>query len=106
VKAPKCRLCSGLHWNNEPHVFATNTKSATNVATNNATNGERVANAGSDARGVPAVRPEAVGVGQGPPGVVGADVPDGGLRTANRRSRDAYNAYQREYMRKRRAKEV
>jgi hypothetical protein len=24
MKAPKCRLCKHEHWNNEPHVFATN----------------------------------------------------------------------------------
>jgi hypothetical protein len=79
-------------------VFATNTKSATNNATN----------AGRD-EGLRQAA-VAVSVGDVQAGVVDAGSAVSGLgvlpgvKTANRRSRDAYNAYQREYMRKRRAK--
>jgi hypothetical protein len=92
VKPPKCRLCSGLHWNNETHVFATNTKSATNVATNNATNGPA-----GVSEGLGRVRPGNAGNVDGQQGAVGGGSP-AALKTPNRRDREAYNAYQREYM--------
>jgi hypothetical protein len=96
MKAPKCRLCSGLHWNNEPHVFATNTatntKSATNVATNNATNGSA-----GVSEGLGCVRPGNAGNVDGQQGAVGGGSP-AALKSSNRRAREAYNAYQREYM--------
>ena len=111
MKPPKCRLCDHEHWLNQPHVFATNTETATNGATNNATNEEgngatnisvaceEVVKADDEKSGVSEVTSGA-GEGSGSirpgVGVVG--------RTGNRRSREAYNAYQRDYMRKKRAK--
>ncbi len=75
------------------HVFATNKESATN----NATNARADEAAPEDVS-----RKVAVAV----PGLVGErnTVDQGGgsvvVRTKNRRTREAYNAYQREYMRK------
>jgi hypothetical protein len=102
MKPPKCRLCSGLHWNNEPHVFATNERltGATNRtrATNSPNVGDvpvpQVVKADVDSGRLP--------VGDETPRVAVVRLGDVG-RTANRRSRESYNAYQREYMRKRRA---
>lgn len=113
---PKCRVCQSLHWLSEPHVFKGEVPkpselcvSATNGATNShATNktapketdkvGDavqelRVGQAGSNRPqdGQEGRRKARAGRGVGSPDM-----------TANRRSREAYNAYQREYMRKRR----
>ena len=86
MKPPKCRLCESAHWSNEPHVFATNKKDATNNATN------------SIAAKVEKERPSLDPVRK-----TQADIPEND-RTQNRRKRADYNAYQRELMRKRRAK--
>jgi hypothetical protein len=92
---PKCDLCGSRHEPYQAHVFgATNrvrlTESATNTSATNrsATNGERDSGC----------NPKTVGVHDG------GDYRGGGTseKTANRRSRVSYNAYQREYMRKRR----
>jgi hypothetical protein len=103
MKPPKCRLCSGLHWNNEPHVFASNTASNTQPASNNASNRQDLH------------RPARADVGVQAVDEVGGSVPAGGAPAVGNGSaevcgpakqrwpRDAYNAYQREYMRKRRA---
>jgi len=75
MKAPKCRLCGKEHWSNEPHVFG---------------GSEEKADSGAD-KSQGSERGQVVHKGEYP-------------KTPNRRSREAYNAYQREYMRKRRAK--
>lgn len=103
--APLCSLCASRHYGYQAHVFATN--GATNrVATNaDATNRVATKNPGE-------VREPAKELCAGPG--VRSGSPDGGQdggseagagrgdRVANRRTREAYNAYQREYMRKRR----
>lgn len=99
---PKCVLCETRHHGHQAHVFATNERTTpraqTFVATNrviaDATNAGREElrsdGAGRVDRAEPAVA--VAGTGSGEAG-----------KTKNRRARDAYNAYQREYMRKRRA---
>ena len=123
---PLCDLCGDRHDAHQAHRFATNSatnksKAATNAVVNGATNaGEGQAVAASvQIRG--GVRKKASGGSSGQalgsaheavavplaveaerPAVSGKALPEG--RTANRRDREAYRAYQREYMRKRRQK--
>ena len=90
---PLCDLCGTRHESYQAHVFATNRNATNRVATNSATNKKAV-----------------------PLDERASDAPSGALdlgsavakaepaKTPNRRSREAYNAYQREYMRKRRTK--
>jgi hypothetical protein len=126
MKPPKCRLCSTPHWSNEPHSWgetqgkvvgappapvkyawevtasnaASNTSNAASnnvvVASNNASTGGSDRRQGGPARqgvgGLPAGSGEAV-----------SELPKSGLGPKQGWSREAYNAYQREYMRKRRA---
>jgi hypothetical protein len=86
---PICDICGTRHESYQAHVFAsTQVMPATNrIATNKSV----------------ATNRSAVGVVQGDAagGVAGEVVPG---KSKNRRSREAYNTYQREYMRKRRAK--
>jgi hypothetical protein len=88
---PKCPICSTAHYGWQAHTFATNT--ATNkAATNNATNRDSdracvVVGGASDQESV---------------GQSDVLVASPAVRTANRRDRAAYNAYQREYMRRKR----
>jgi hypothetical protein len=120
---PYCSRCKSAVDDVRSHRCATNaatnTLLATNTATNkrltHATNKSAVAtNTDAPTIAAKAVREDVLRPGvEGPavgPGVAverPAVLPVGeGPLTANRRSRDAYNAYQREYMRKRRAKEV
>ena len=84
---PLCDLCGNRHHGYQGHVFATNA-----VATNNEL--RRGKDAGRQAAG------ESPDVSGG--AIVAERVLESSARTANRRSREAYNAYQREYMRKRR----
>lgn len=104
MKPPKCAVCGVEHWGME-HVWpASNT--ATNVASNripvsnNASNrkvqGVRGRDAGAQSAMVEVV-PEALA---GTAGGVGEAVPAKKQRWA----RESYNAYQRDLMRKRRAK--
>jgi hypothetical protein len=96
MKPPKCRLCGHEHYG-VAHVFASNTESASN----NASNTERPE----------AVSGEVVGRGLAGGSGEGNDKRDAvrhpseaWQRVAKQRwSREAYNAYQREYMRRRRA---
>jgi len=86
---PLCQTCNTRHETYQAHVFATNgpssatnkVRSATNAATNKA-NGE-----------TPLDQPVIPVVGHKPTGV---DSPE--RRTLNRRSRGAYNRYQKFYM--------
>lgn len=90
MKPPKCRLCGHEHYG-MAHVWdATNTvKTATNDATNSRGAAKRSACEPDQRKsGLPELAPRQ-------PGETG--------KTANRRDRKAYNAYQREYMKKRRA---
>ena len=79
----KCELCGTVHEAYQAHVFATNTATNKESATNTiATNAPPIASVAETKA------------------AVGGEVP---IRTPNRRSREAYNAYQREYMRRKRA---
>jgi hypothetical protein len=92
MKPPKCRVCGSEHWGGG-HVFATN-KATNRIATNDvATNKRRELRGGDTGR---VDRPEPV---------VGFVSPEGGEggKTANRRARGVYNAYQRLYMATKRA---
>jgi hypothetical protein len=95
---PKCPICSTAHYGWQAHTFATNKRlterlTSTEDATNNATNRD------SDrACVVVGGAPDQEPVGQSDVLVASPAV-----RTANRRDRAAYNAYQREYMRRKRA---
>ena len=94
---PLCDLCNTRHEMFQAHVFASN------AASNNASNTESASNNASN-RGspvLPDVREVASGDGASS-GQVDADAD--GVRAKQRWSREAYNAYQREYMRKRRGK--
>ena len=82
-----CEICGTPHHSYQGHVFATN-RNATNT---DATNAQRATNKSK-------VKESAVLA------VDGKDVAASERKTKNRRARQAYNAYQREYMRKRRAK--
>jgi hypothetical protein len=104
---PKCDLCGSRHESFQAHVFsATNTSTAKRLTATNgnetATNKSReVSSEEGASEGLESPGGEEVDkkVGEGLRGVLR---PDG--RTGNRRSREAYNAYQREYMKKRRVK--
>ncbi len=94
---PLCDICGDRHESWQSHRFATNI--ASNKRLTDATNKESNAtNRVDGAVGIPEVS-------GGLPGSVVQNVSGmrkvgGDTRTANRRSREAYNAYQREYMRK------
>jgi len=106
-----CEVCgSPEHPKWKAHTFATN-RIATNTNATNRVRSDRVLARGSRGHGVAsgvrdsdehengAKRSPVEGGGKEGSGVVvGQD------KTKNRRSREAYNAYQREYMRKRMAK--
>lgn len=95
LKPPKCRLCETLHWSHEPHKFAINT---IDTAINTAINTDDIAINTATVPEVRSVRvPKVCGEVQGPE--LSVSVPH---KTANRRSRDAYNEYMRDYMRKKR----
>jgi uncharacterized Zn finger protein (UPF0148 family) len=103
---PKCPICSTAHYGWQAHTFATNKRlterlTSTEDATNNATNTE--ASSQSEQRLVvgSAVCGEADNSGHDM-GVTRAQIRRVEERTPNRRDRAAYNAYQREYMRKKR----
>lgn len=104
-----CDICGTRHHAYQAHVFATNGH-ATNKATNESTRKAKSVvvgpKGGSDA---PAGVDHGSQADNGSAGVSQQGVEEiaGGVgmgRTANRRSRVAYNAYQREYMRRVRAK--
>jgi carbonic anhydrase/acetyltransferase-like protein (isoleucine patch superfamily) len=88
MKPPKCRLCEHEHWTTQPHKFATN---VVNTATNSETKNHKDRD----------VAPP-TDASMGEPRRVQKRV-TGEPKTRNRRAKEAYNAYQREYMRKRRA---
>jgi hypothetical protein len=97
---PKCDLCGTRHESYQAHVFATNRIATNTSATNRKeTRGHRVlvdVQPDAGARGAEVVV-DAVGGG---PQKLGSR----SAKSSNRRSRESYNAYQREYMRKRRGK--
>jgi len=97
VKPPKCDLCAKAEWRHVCAGFGP-VVSATNAATNRRlTDATNTGREGVAVRGAGRVdRPEPV------VGVVGTGG-SGVSKTANRRTREAYNAYQREYMRLRRS---
>jgi hypothetical protein len=87
-----CQRCGALDESIRTHVCATNKDATNRIATNKAGTGGGLSSVvqGSTAGTVPRAAKKD-----------GAS-PKGG-RTANRRSREAYNTYQRDLMRKRRA---
>jgi hypothetical protein len=93
---PLCEICGDRHESYQAHRFATNTVATNRTATNK--DGDGSGHQGNDEGVLRAVGSAAEGRGAATDGLR-----DAGLRTANRRSKEAYNAYQREYMRKRRA---
>lgn len=95
---PLCELCGTRHESYQAHVFASNTASNKVSASNN----------GSDRKGAQEnhqgrVGRSADGLGQSGAGLEGSEAQVG---RKQRWSREAYNAYQREYMRRRRAKDA
>jgi hypothetical protein len=102
MKPPKCRLCEHAHWSNEPHVFASNTESASNTASNevnSASNNRRGHAVENRAAGRPVA---ALAEGSRPSTQDGTWLVDAVGKPKQRWSRESYNAYQREYMRKKR----
>ena len=97
-----CGGCGKSYWGTQEWIhqgcLATN-RIATNADATNVNGDERPKRSSTGRGVVPVVEVD----GPTPAGIVGGVY---GVRTANRRSREVYNAYQREYMRKRRAKEV
>jgi hypothetical protein len=90
--AKRCELCWAWHESYQAHVFATNRKAL-------ATNRKKVEAVSLDVGKAEAVRQEKR------EDVAQSGDEEGGLgKTRNRRNREAYNAYQREYMRKLRNK--
>jgi hypothetical protein len=99
---PLCEYCGTRHESYQGHVFASNTASNKVTASNNASNkGQSTAvevavrDSSGDREDVGVVRVES-GAGR-----VGGGVVEGVPK--QRWSRESYNAYQREYMRKKRA---
>ena len=94
MKAPKCRLCGVLHWSHEPHQFASNEEgSASNTVHASNKKGKADKNtAKANEVEIPNELPVAT--------PLSAPVPK------QRWDRAAYNTYQREYMKKRRAAKV
>lgn len=84
-----CDLCGTRHESYQAHVFATN-RIATNTSATNAEKAPEVSLADAPSEEV-----------RGRVDLVSRPV---AVKTKNRRDRAAYNAYQREYMRKRRGK--
>ena len=85
---PLCDLCGTRHHGYQGHVFATNEIATNNELRRGKDVGRQAASESPDVSG----------------GATMAErVLESGARTANRRSREAYNTYQREYMRKQRA---
>lgn len=99
---PKCRVCGALHWLSEGHVFASNSASnaASNkgLASNNASN-RKPEDSGGGVGGVGG----SIGDGGAVLVAAGGVVEDSGVGNKQRWNREAYNAYMREYMRRRRA---
>jgi len=98
-----CEVCGAPeHPEWKAHVFASNIGAASNGASNN--DGIRAVEedslGGASVMRVDKGGKESCGVGPEVRGVAGR----GGSVPKQRWSRDAYNAYQREYMRKRRAR--
>jgi hypothetical protein len=104
---PLCEYCGTRHESYQAHVFATNTATNRN-ATNNL--GGVLARSGKEepqAGGADFVQRAFVEGEVGHPEVVRRELcparhASSGEKTQNRRSRESYNAYQREYMRKKR----
>ncbi len=100
MSAPKlCRECGTHHHRWQGHVFASNAVTASNrSASNNASN----RGVEEDGGGI-----LCVAGGQEEGGIQGVDVGGSGVKecgSKQRWSREKYNAYQRDYMRKRRMK--
>jgi len=99
---PLCDLCGTRHEAYQAHVFASNAVSASNAASNKV-----VANASN---GIVGVRKESGGADVGVAGAAGvvaeAEPADSAVQALpkQRWSREAYNRYQRDYMRKYRAR--
>ena len=89
---PECAMCGSRHELYQAHVFETNTSASnTRAASNNASN--RTGNKR------PALQADANRMAEPGDGDRQGDV---GVKKKQRWSREAYNAYQREYMRKKR----
>jgi hypothetical protein len=116
---PLCEICNSRHESYQAHVFATNKDATNRNATNKktATNKVAASGAGSEVRlpvsiaGLVPTRAGELARGASVGGKVSLALenlaergvtPEAKDQTANRRSREAYNAYQREYMRKKR----
>ena len=84
---PVCALCGSRHEPYQAHVFASNTEVASNNASNRTGNKR------------PALQADANRMAEPGDGDRQGDV---GVKKKQRWSREAYNAYQREYMRKKR----
>lgn len=98
MKPPKCRLCNHEHYSYEDHTLNESVAINKVAAINTPAINDAINRIGTDLPGI--ARPVSSGKGDViPKSVEGA----GGDQTPNRRSREAYNAYMREYMRKRRA---
>jgi hypothetical protein len=116
---PLCDLCHTRHESWQAHQFASNAASNTGTASNNASNradvlpGRKDSPGGvgakrvhrrikADSGGAEIRAGDAALNGGSSGGDSGLDR-EGGAATKQRWSRESYNAYQREYMRKRRA---
>ena len=88
MKPPKCKFCGVMEWR---HICASNSASNIEVASNNASNAKDLDR-----------RAEAVSIKEGVSGISGGVETNKGVARKQRWSREAYNAYQREYMRRRR----
>ena len=102
MQKPLCRLCGARHWNNEPHVFEDSNSREVGKAEDRKVNLPTAPkpsavrkDSGSDKRNTLEKNPGA------PESGVESTGSDKG-RTPNRRDRAAYNAYMKEYMRRRR----
>jgi hypothetical protein len=112
---PKCDLCGTRHESYQAHVFASNTASNRTASNAHGRNGSRVGEPKEAINKCGSRSQEEVPESLGERGSIAGSVGEGGgpvihLRgfgrgskdSKQRWSREAYNSYQREYMRKRR----
>lgn len=100
---PKCRICGSKHWHSEPHIWSdavskTNKPQSDSVSASNSK--QSASSKGVSATNKPCSKCHDL---EQKLAVRDAEIADLKARLKPRRDPEKYRAYQREYMRKRRA---